>query len=344
MGRQTRWLACGASLMMLTGCWFKDRQTVREDTPDPAQAALVSATAPSQPVPEPPPLPSDYHPRQASTAALQAVGHRESADKEPDAAVPTSSAAPAPATTVATTSSRQASAAPEPLPPPPPEAPLVAALRCALEKHPDEARKLLERYPQNDRELLLALVKLTAGLGESEAKQVPPEQVRLALDQLAAAMNNLRQRAPLTLDKACFCKKIQGFGRYITCPADHAFEAGTQASPGERVHLYAEVRNFASKRVDDQHETILQTTLEIRDADRRTLATIALDPCRDHSRTPRQDYFLNVQLNVPPRLAPGLYTMLVKVKDVTVDPPREASCSLDFKVRAPGPLAAAAAK
>ncbi|MFO0876230.1 MAG: hypothetical protein U0840_02565 [Gemmataceae bacterium] len=338
--RQTGWLSVGLGLLLTTGCWWKG-QTVREETGDPGSAALASASKPAESVPGPPPLPSDYNLRPAGPASIRTVSHNESEAR--DRAVP-----PLTATTQLTSPEKtektektapQLQPQPQPMPRATPEAPLVAALRCALENHPDEARKLLERYSQNDRELLLALVRLTAGFGENEARKLSPEEVARAMDQLSAALSGMRARAPLQLDKVCLCKKIQGFGRFVAVPTQHEFEAGQDGRPGERVHVYAEVRNFASKMVDDQHETTLQTTLEICNTERKTVASIELEACRDRSRTPRHDYFLNFQLNVPAGLSPGLYTLWVKVKDVTTSPARETRASVDFKVRAPGSVA-----
>ena len=55
--------------------------------------------------------------------------------------------------------------------------------------------------------------------------------------------------------------------------------------------------------------------------------TMNLDPCIDRSQSPRQDYFLNFQFHVPAGLPPGLYTLLVTVKDVTPAAPGQPSCA-----------------
>jgi hypothetical protein len=293
---------------------------------------------PSPPAPPPETL-SDYRPRAAGPPPRQA------ATVEPVAAQARVEVKPAGRARPAEGASEES----EPLPPPRPaaEAPLVAALRCAVERHPEEARRLLERYDKSDRELLLTLVRLTAGLGAGELGRLGPEEVSAALARLDELAARLRRKAPLTLDKVCFCRKIEGFGRYEPVPASHEFQAGCAGRPGERVQVYAEVRNFASRRDDAtrQHETVLQSTLEIRDDWGRKVVAMDLGRCVDRSQTPRQDYFLNFQLHVPPRLPPGLYTLWVRVKDVTpgapAGAPREASRTLDFRVCAPGAQALA---
>lgn len=329
MKRRHAWLgAAGMTSLWLAGCVFQQGAVRPPKTTDsvvsanPEMAKLDASPPEGPPMPPPPAPPSDYHPRDQ---AIRPAGYVEptAAEAKADLAKPATQRKIPPPEEVPTAT-------------PAPDAPLVAALRCALEKHPDEARGLLNKYAKNDRELLLALVRLTANLGEADTEKMSPEDVSRTLEQLSAVTSGLRQKAPLTLDKVCFCKKIQGFGRYTPCAEQNEFQAGSDGKPGERVQVYAEVRNFASKPAEGNFETVLESRLEIRDAERNEIANIDLGQCVDRSQTPRQDYFLNFQLHVPPKMAPGLYTLWLKVKDVTSDPPRETSCSLDFKVRAAG--------
>jgi hypothetical protein len=309
---------------LLAGCLFQQNTMPEQPAPvDPEKMAKVAPMNEVETVPSPPAPPSDYHVRDANTFIPATCAERRD-DRSRCEIQP------------AVGHKTVTHETPEIIPPPTRDAPLVGALRCALEKHPAEARRLLQQYGKNDRELLLALLRLTVDLSEGDLKKLSPEMASRTLERLSAVTNNLRQRAPLTLEKVCFCKKIQGFGRYTPLGPEHTFQAGSEGRPGDRVQIYAELRNFASNAVEGVYETVLESTLEIRDAERREVATIHLGRCIDRSLTPRQDYFLNFQLHVPAKLTPGLYTLWVKVKDVTTDSPRETSSSLDFKVRAPG--------
>jgi hypothetical protein len=233
------------------------------------------------------------------------------------------------------------------------EAPLVAALRCAMEQHPSEAKVLLQKYGKDDRELLLALLSLTAGVEKGELPKLTPQEVEHTLEQLCALTQHLRQRAQLALGKVCFCHKIENFGQYEPLGPDHPFQAGCDGRPGERVQIYAEVRNFGCRLRDGQYETVLASSLDFyprslplraaKDAPEhetrsQAVVTMNLDPCIDRSQTPRQDYFLNFQFHVPRGLPPGLYTLVVTVKDVTPTAPGQPRCarvakrSMDFKV------------
>jgi hypothetical protein len=225
---------------------------------------------------------------------------------------------------------------------PPPDVPLVEALRCTLAKHPAEAGHLLENYDPADRSVLLALLRLAAGIGEGGLERLPPQETAAALEQLQAVTRSLREHAPLRLGKVFFCHRIDGFGRYEPMPADRAFKAGSDGQPGERIQVYAEVRNFHCRPNGPVFETILASSLEIfSEQDRRRPVVIINPPtCRDRSLTPRQDYFLNFQFDVPARLPPGSYTLKVTVRDLTPPhgasvSPRVATLSQDFRITPP---------
>jgi hypothetical protein len=185
-----------------------------------------------------------------------------------------------------------------------------------------------------------------------------PADVEQMLEQLQGLAVQLRQRAPLQLGKVCFCRAIESFGQYQPLESDYSFQAGCDGRPGERVQVYAEVRNFASRLRNGQHETMLSSSLDVYDRtishDRtsgspaasrgkcRPVVTMNLGTCTDRSQTPRQDYFLNFRFHVPTRLPPGRYTLQVTVRDVTpVDSAptatgRIVTRSLDFNVCPPG--------
>ena len=295
---------------------FDEPAQTSQSIPAPDAVPAPGNPLPAPPVP-PPDLSSDYKPRAVSPAS------QTSMSLDPGLARPRVEVKPASHSE-----------------PPRPDAPLVAALRCALEKHPDEARKLLDKYDKADRELLLALLQLTAGVGQRELERFGPDEVAAAERHLGALLTRFRSKAPLALENVCFCRSIEGFGRFERVSSRREFQVGCDGRPGERVQVYAEVRNFRSRLVGDQYETILESKLEIRDAERKKVVSLDLGRSADRSYSPRQDYFLNFQLHVPPKLPPGLYTLWVTVRDVTGEAQagkgRQASCSLDFKACPPG--------
>lgn len=219
------------------------------------------------------------------------------------------------------------------------DAPLVTALRALLEKHPpEEAVALLQTYDPGQQKLLSDLLALAASLADGGLTRARPSDVAALLDRLEALEQALRPRAALVMEKLCFCSAIDNFGLYVPLGDGHGFRAPGAGQPGERVQVYAEVRNFTSQPVRDQFETKLKGTLEIHDGKSgRPLVSYDLS-CTDRSRTPRRDFFVNFHFDVPARLPPGSYTLWVHIKDVTPGPdgspqaPRAARRSLDFRV------------
>jgi hypothetical protein len=206
-----------------------------------------------------------------------------------------------------------------------------------LERRPSAALDLLQRYDPPSREVLLALLQLAAPLGEGGLERASPQETAALLDRLGGLQVALRRRAPLVIEKMCFCREIRNFGKYDPLPADYAFQTGSDGRPGERVQVYVEVRNFGCRPRGNAYETALQGRVEIHDFRGEVVwaKDFPYDP--DRSATPRQDYYLAFIFNVPPRLPPdSACTLWVYVKDVGEDGVRRvARRSLDFRVRPP---------
>jgi hypothetical protein len=240
-----------------------------------------------------------------------------------------------------------------PAPPARTDAAPVAALRCLMEKHSaEEALALLEPYDPADREVLRDLLKVAARLGDRDLPRPSAAEMAGVVEQVETLTRALRPRAALVLEQLHFCRprSIDTFGVYEPLEDGHAFRTGGQGRPGEHVQVYAEIRNFTSRPVGDHFETVLQGKLKIDgvnlkgDDGQRTHTAVQfkLNPCTDLSRTPRQDFFVNLHFDVPPSLPPGSYTLWVEVTDVTPTPEsgrrpaRVARRSLDFRVTADG--------
>jgi hypothetical protein len=219
------------------------------------------------------------------------------------------------------------------------EEPVVAALRCYLDKHPAQAADSLKGCDPAGREALLCLLPLAARLGEGGLDGARPDEAARLLDQLHALEVPLRRRAPLKIEKMCFCRWIEAFGRYEPlADGQAAFAAGSNGHLGDLVQVYAEVRNFASEDHGPAHVTRLVTRAEIHDyAQGKTVAQVDFPSEADESRSPRQDFFINYRFRVPAHLPPGPYTLWIYVQDALAQPTRPpAQRSLDFRVVAPG--------
>jgi hypothetical protein len=322
-------LASGLGACWLSGClYYPPRDPVYFNPPKTTNFPVRSATAAPKPG-------SDYLPR----LTLNTPGSKAAEPAEPVVEKP-----------------RTHDPLPE-VPPPPPQsaaeivlssapvrddAPPVQALRCLMEKRsPEEARALLNACDPADREVLCDLLRVAARLGNPEAPRASPAELAGMVEQIEALARCLRPRAALVLDKLCFCRprSIDTFGVYEPVEDGHAFRAAGPGRPGEHVQVYAEVRNFTSRPVGDHFETRLRGKVTIEDAPGHEVVGFTLR-CTDRSRTPRQDFFVNLHFDVPPRLPPGSYTLWVEVADETPAPegkPRPARAarrSLDFRVAA----------
>jgi hypothetical protein len=299
----------------------------------------------SEPLPSASPdSPSAYHVRQPTpvsrddkTAAQPVAQARFPDDPFPGAAAP----------------SVKPDNPPVPLPPPTelappivqvektaPESPLLIAFRSLLANRSAEALEQLQTYDAPSREMLMTLLPMAARVGDGGLDHATPKETAVLLEQLRTLEGVLRPRAALELYQARFCRKINGFGDYQPWPDDHVFQAGTADQRGERMQVYVEVRNFASRLNGTTYETSLGGVVEVRDSNNKAVSRMDFPPRVDRSQTPRADYFLNFQFYLPAPLPEGRYTLNVLVKDV-LDPAtgdaasRNASRTLHFTVGAP---------
>lgn len=214
--------------------------------------------------------------------------------------------------------------------------PEVIALRFLLDKHPLDALDALKKYNKRTQDTLLALLALTARVSEGGLDKASPDERAALLDQLSQAMTALRAPKPLSIEKMCYCRYIRNYGLYDPLRDDQVFAGGVDMKPGELVELYVEARNFVNRRNGEFHEVSLAGRLEIHDDVRHELVWRHDFPAQvDHSRTPRQDYFLNYWFCVPPRMEPGSYRLTLSLRDTNAAGKEEqwmTSRSLPFHV------------
>lgn len=326
--RASALLGMGLAALLAPGCLLRQQKPdCPVDRPTPAESAgdgspPMQSCWPAPPGPPstdlPPPAPAETGPALLPVAELKQTSAR------------------------ATPAVRSAAPPEEPSAPDPP---LVAALRCAMQKQPQRARAQLRRYGPADRELLLALLRLTAGVGADGWAKLSPAEQAAALGQLEAVAAGLRGPTPLRIERVSFCRRIDGFGQFDPLPASHEFQPGSEGQPGDLVQVYVELRNFSSRAVGGEYEMKLARSAEVFDLHRRKVASLDLGSDVDRCRARRQDYFLNLQFHVPARLPAGLYTVRVTVHDQTPgpdasSPARVASRTLDLRVGATPPVVA----
>jgi hypothetical protein len=223
----------------------------------------------------------------------------------------------------------------------PAEEPVLTAMRRLLENRPADALQLLGHYEQPNQDIMIEVLPWMVRLAKGGSlEQASPKELTNLAEQVEVLEQALRERAALTIDKMCFCRRVKGFGEYEPLPASHVFRAGLDGKGGERMQIYVEVRNFSSREVESLHETRLASKVEIRDAGGAVewRKDIPADP--DRSLSPRHDYYFICYLPVPPDLPPGRHSLVVEVRDVTgradknVPPHRIARHELKFDVMA----------
>lgn len=290
----------------------------------PAPAPAPRAVAPPEPAPLPARLTDVVGERFAPPVPPPAPEPPRPAARL-EAPVEVTSAAPAPGPSPAPTATPSASAKPAE------EAPVLAALRCLLQKRPEEALARLELYDKSNQELLLCLLPLIVRLSEGNLERASPQDVAVVVEELNSLAVPMRSRAALSVEAMCFCKRIETFGVYEPLPSDYRFR------PRDMVQIYVELKNFTSRKRKNEagetrHVIDLASSVEVRDyAGKRVYATAFERPRPDESRTPRQDYFDSYRFCVPD-IAPGAYTLWIEVEDRGTCPPRKARRSLDFRV------------
>src|SRR5205823_1013383 len=145
-----------------------------------------------------------------------------------------------------------------------------------------------------------------------------------------------RARAPLALEKVCFCRTIKRFGVYEPLLPGHVFAVGGEGRPGELVRLYLEVENFASRKSGSAHETALACTMVLKDGRNRIVWRQDRSVEVERSRSPRRDCYLPCYFYVPAKLPVGDYALTIQVTDLTgasgeeTPPQRSAARSLEF--------------
>jgi hypothetical protein len=213
---------------------------------------------------------------------------------------------------------------------------LVAVVRAFLDDRPDLAKKHLDGLDAPNQEVLLQLIPALVRASQTNLAQ-PNTEIGDLARQVEAALAVLSARAPLAVEKACFCRAVRNFARYEPLPDRHAFAAGTWAE------VYVEVKNVPSIPASSPTEgegflTRLVCTLQVRDAagavvplpDQTNKPVPTLhDDKRDFTRGPIRDYFLLFRFRSPTK--PGAYTVTFEVQDPASG--RAVSRTMPFRVQ-----------
>ena len=163
-----------------------------------------------------------------------------------------------------------------------------------------------------------------------DSSAMPDSRVRATqtVRQLDLAMQRLSEKANLELQNLNFCHKIASFGNY------ERFKQ-SEFRPGQRVLLYAEVKNFKSNPTDDGkfYRTVLKSTITVHrvGSDGGHIAEFQFDPAEDLCRNYRKDYFHSYEVAIPKDITLGPHVMTLTITDQLGD--KIATDSLKFNVK-----------
>lgn len=202
---------------------------------------------------------------------------------------------------------------------PPPDPPLVRAVRAYLDDQPKLAVEYLQTFDPVTQNLLLRLIPVV--VQASQLSPAKPHEVGMLVGSLDATAASLAAKAPLMIEKVCFCEEFSSFGHYKPQSNQQVLR------PGRIAQLYIEVRNVPCEPTADPADgegyvTKLVRSIELRDA---SGAVIELtdkhgkrvpkiqDVKQDFSRSPLRDYFVLFRFDTPSK--PGAYVVTVEVRD-----------------------------
>ncbi|HZZ79892.1 MAG TPA: hypothetical protein VFE62_15340 [Gemmataceae bacterium] len=214
-------------------------------------------------------------------------------------------------------------------------APLVLALQLMIDNRHPEAIQALRAYDDETQEFFLRLLPPLTVFAKTPISKLSPQEIQLVQELLYSLRDQLRTRCALDVNRMTYCKSIEGFGNYVPLPDNYAFLKASGNSPGEKVQLYVELRNFASiKGTDGIYLTKLSCKLQLKDANNKEVWKWAFDPKETTHRRSAclNDYHGSFSFYVP-SIPAGTYKLDLTVVDETLpDVRRVAHKSLDFRV------------
>jgi hypothetical protein len=213
--------------------------------------------------------------------------------------------------------------------------PVVRALHYIFVGKQQEAIKSLRPYDEATQEFMLRVLPLLTHIAKKSLAEMPSQDLVILNEMIRGLGEQLRTRCELTVSKMVYCKSINGFANYEALPDNHAFLARTDKRPGDRVQLYIELKNFASKETKEgDFLTKLSCSLELKDAHGEKVWAHTFDKNETTHRRSScvNDYHGNFSFYVP-ALPAGTYQLTIQVVDETIpDHRRLARSSQVFRV------------
>jgi hypothetical protein len=180
-------------------------------------------------------------------------------------------------------------------------------LYCVAGRSADAAR-VIDGLPREEQEFWQSLM---LAVNQYRSSGVGPErtvQLTEALNQVRAAERHLRPLSQLEIYRLQFCTRIDGFGNATAFPT-------ADFEPGQRLLLYAGVRNFRSELTGEgRYRSEFAAIVEfLREEDGEVLERIRLPQIPDECDEERTDYFQSFELTAP--VLEGNYIVRLHLRD-----------------------------
>jgi len=197
-----------------------------------------------------------------------------------------------------------------------------------LRNDPAPSLSDLSSLPQDDRDLLIALVDGISGFRDvvrSEDNPLSIHKVKPLIDMA----ERFRARGDLNLTAVALCTAVRAYGSYD--PIEPArFSAGASNS----VVYYCEVDNFRAQLTQaKQWETKLSLEIRLFTESGMEVWSVKTQEVTDVSRKRRRDFFINKRLQLPPALAPGRYLLKSTVRDLQAQRIAESTIPIEMVAR-----------
>ncbi len=157
-------------------------------------------------------------------------------------------------------------------------------------------------------DLLTAVFRMIAAARQSIHDPATAAPVALAtVDELRRLIS---RQSPVIIPKIALVTRVNSFGDYDAVSPPR-FPAGQPV----HVFLYTEVSNFRSEPDDNRLRTLLAEKVEIFDAAGACVWQRSEPTIEDRALSPRRDFFMTMEVQLPADTPPGDYVLKVTVED-----------------------------
>jgi hypothetical protein len=176
----------------------------------------------------------------------------------------------------------------------------------------------------------MRLLPLLAYLADPKVDLSDPATAQRVFEQIEGVRGTISP--PLAIDKMCFCKDVKSFGCYDPLPPNHEFRACTEEHRGEQARVYLELRNLSAHAKGQFFQSAIFSRITIHDSDDKE--AFRQEDANEvfQTRSPRNDVFLECQFEVPRKIPPGTYTLVIEITDKLSKPTRTTKKSIEMRI------------